>query len=203
MGGEGKKWSLAVAAQAACDLVTLLDPACERIEVAGSIRRKCLEVGDLEIVVVPKTKIQGQQTLEGLSRGKRVSMLPKHLEFLIFEGKLLRHPTDPKMGERYMKLWRPIPDATSNNINGVSIDIFAVLPPAQWGIIFMLRTGAKEFNLWIVEEARKRGIRFSEGQLLQGRVAIPCPEEEDVFRALRMPFIPPMYRSVGPEQRFG
>jgi DNA polymerase/3'-5' exonuclease PolX len=202
MGGEGKKRSLGEATEIACGIVSELDPACDRIEVAGSIRRKRLEVGDIEIVVQPKMKIAGQQTLFGLTEGKRVSMLRHHLEVMIAEGHLMKHPTDPKMGERYMKLWRPIPDATSNNINGISVDIFAVLPPANWGVIFTLRTGGKEFNLWIVEQARKKGLVFREGQLLKGTWEVRCPEEQDVFKAIGIPWIPPLYRSPGPEQRF-
>lgn len=198
VGGEGRKWGLSEATDIACEVVRLLDPACERIEVAGSIRRKCLEVGDLEIVVVPKTKIQGQQTLFGLSEGKRVSVLPHHLEVLMAENKLQRHPTDPKMGEKYMKLRKPV---TADG-EGVSVDIFAVTPPANFGVIYLIRTGGKEFNLWIIDQAKLMGMNFKDGQLLQAGRVIPCPEEQDVFRALRLNYIPPPYRSVGPEQRF-
>ena len=142
MGGEGKKWSLGEATDIACGLVSELDAACERIEVAGSIRRKRLEVGDIEIVCQPKLKIQGQQTLFGLTQGKRVSVLPHHLEVMLAEGHIKKHPTDPKMGDRYMKLWKPV----TVDGEGISVDIFAVLPPAQFGVIFLLRTGGKEFN---------------------------------------------------------
>ena len=34
--------------------VDLLAPFCERIEIAGSTRRKKPEVGDIEIVCIPK-----------------------------------------------------------------------------------------------------------------------------------------------------
>ena len=32
-----------------------LAPYCKRIEIAGSIRRKCMEIGDIEIVLIPDT----------------------------------------------------------------------------------------------------------------------------------------------------
>ena len=38
------------------ELVALLQPACERIEIAGSIRRQRPDVGDVELVVVPRLK---------------------------------------------------------------------------------------------------------------------------------------------------
>ena len=40
-------------------LVKLLAPACERIEVAGSVRRGRLDVGDIELLAVPSP---GQRT---------------------------------------------------------------------------------------------------------------------------------------------
>jgi DNA polymerase/3'-5' exonuclease PolX len=35
-------------------LVELLTPACQRIEIAGSIRRKKLYPNDIEVVAIPK-----------------------------------------------------------------------------------------------------------------------------------------------------
>lgn len=35
--------------------VIFLQPYCEKIEIAGSLRRRCEDVGDIEIVVVPKS----------------------------------------------------------------------------------------------------------------------------------------------------
>lgn len=37
------------------DLVRLLSPTCVRIEIAGSLRRRCEEVHDIDLVVIPKT----------------------------------------------------------------------------------------------------------------------------------------------------
>lgn len=48
------KLPLQHAEQLAHRLVELLTPHCERIDVAGSIRRKKQEVGDIEIVCLPK-----------------------------------------------------------------------------------------------------------------------------------------------------
>lgn len=188
MGGEGEKLSLEQASFIACEVISELDPACERIEVAGSVRRKRPEVGDLEIVCIPKTRLAGQLPLFGLAEGKRVSVLKSHLEVLIKEGKLQEHPTDSKMGKRYMKVQHPC---------GISVDIFAVLPPAHWGVIYLLRTGSKEFNFWVLEQARKGGITFEEGQLLSGGEVIPAPEEKSVFEALGLPFVRPTDRDDG------
>ena len=45
---------LETAAKIAEDLASLLRPVCERVEIAGSIRRGCPTIGDIEIVVIPE-----------------------------------------------------------------------------------------------------------------------------------------------------
>ncbi len=45
--------ALSLARNLAERIVTTLSPACERIEIAGSIRRGSSTVGDLEIVAIP------------------------------------------------------------------------------------------------------------------------------------------------------
>lgn len=46
---------LAEAQAKAEGVVVSLAPYCKRIEIAGSIRRECPEVGDIEIVLIPDT----------------------------------------------------------------------------------------------------------------------------------------------------
>ena len=36
------------------ELKALLEPVCQRVEIAGSIRRQKPEVGDIELLVIPK-----------------------------------------------------------------------------------------------------------------------------------------------------
>ncbi len=67
----------------------------------------------------------------------------------------------------------------------------------------ILRTGSKEFNLWLIGEGWKKGLHFEEGQMIQesssgkGRRIIETPTEEDVFSALGIPWIEPRDR-IGP-----
>ena len=49
-----EKHPLTEAQNIAEKLVDKLRPACERIEIAGSIRRQKAEIGDIEIVAIPK-----------------------------------------------------------------------------------------------------------------------------------------------------
>ena len=40
-------------------VVEILRPHCDRIEVAGSVRRGKPEVGDIEVVCIPRTTVSG------------------------------------------------------------------------------------------------------------------------------------------------
>jgi DNA polymerase/3'-5' exonuclease PolX len=49
----------------------LLAPHCDRIEIAGSIRRQKADVGDIEIVAIPKTVTDGD-LFGGAGRPRRM-----------------------------------------------------------------------------------------------------------------------------------
>ena len=51
---SGEKQPRAVVLPITERLVSILAPFCERIEIAGSLRRLKPEVGDIELVVIPK-----------------------------------------------------------------------------------------------------------------------------------------------------
>lgn len=59
----GPRMPLAQALDLAVELQDLLAPACERIQIAGSIRRLRETVGDLELVAIPRMRPQGQVSL--------------------------------------------------------------------------------------------------------------------------------------------
>lgn len=76
--------TLANARRIAGWLIRELEPSCERIEVAGSIRRKTDTVGDVEIVVIPRVRMLGQQLgLFGESALVTVNDLDRQLEQMI------------------------------------------------------------------------------------------------------------------------
>lgn len=48
------KMPLAKAQKIAENVKSFLEPYCQRVEIAGSVRREKTEVGDIEIVVIPQ-----------------------------------------------------------------------------------------------------------------------------------------------------
>jgi DNA polymerase/3'-5' exonuclease PolX len=81
----------------------------------------------------------------------------------------------------------------------------SVLPPAQWGVIFLIRTGAAGYSNWFVKAIRSKGYHVTDGALHRGGLgcgAAPCdvldtPEEADVYRITGVPFTPPHLRTLG------
>jgi DNA polymerase/3'-5' exonuclease PolX len=54
IGSEQARWPAAIARKVADELVQALTPRCEQICIAGSLRRGKAEVGDIEILYIPR-----------------------------------------------------------------------------------------------------------------------------------------------------
>jgi DNA polymerase/3'-5' exonuclease PolX len=92
----GIRVPFAEAAAVAGNLALLLDPACSRLAVAGSIRRGSPGVGDIELVAVPIIETEP----DGLFGERQMNRLTERIDGLIDYGDsvLASHPTDPKRG---------------------------------------------------------------------------------------------------------
>lgn len=168
------------AKQLADQLLAKLSPVCQRIEIAGGVRRHKVECHDIELVAVPR--LEPFLDMFGQVGGKR-NLLN---EFIDAYGYVTE-----KNGDRQKKIiYTP----------EINVDLFIVLPPAQWGVIFTLRTGSANFSHHIVT-IRKHGgalpsnCRVKDGCVLdqQGRI-IPMPEEMDFLNFLGLGWIEPEAR---------
>lgn len=93
------------------ELLRTLRPSCERIEIAGSIRRAKKEVKDIELIAIPK-------------------FIPD-----LFGETLLDHSLDvfnwASVGDVLASGHKMKKIALHAGIN---LDLFIVTPPAQWGV---------------------------------------------------------------------
>lgn len=130
-------------------------PGCTQIRIAGSVRRRAPTCGDIEIVATPDSRPPRPQF--GQSKLFKTN-LDAILYTLCLDGqeeqrgylKLRRE----KGGERYQQYWV----STNAGIDyKIKLDLFTVLPPADWGIIYTLRTGPAEFSHWIVTQRKQGG----------------------------------------------
>ena len=177
-------------------LIKDMRPFCERIEIAGSIRREVEIVKDIELVCVPK--IQVEEVPVGLF-GETVKVetnLFHQWAMSAGEGRPLwiktgtseTIPWAPKSDGKY---WRGV-----ERLSRMKIDIF-LCTPVNWGAIFLIRTGNADFSQAVVTHGKNINRRFEGGKLTIAGVPIETPEEEDVFRQLGLRYVEPkMRRSV-------
>jgi len=78
--------------------------------------------------------------------------------------------------------------------NGFQADLL-VLPPAMWGSALQHFTGGKAHNIHFRALALARGLSFSEhGFLRSDGTTLTCATEEEVYAAIKLPWIPPELR---------
>jgi DNA polymerase/3'-5' exonuclease PolX len=174
---------------AARDLLALLEPACARLEIAGSLRRGVEAVKDVELCAAPLTDAI-QSGLFGETQ--TVSRLEGLVASLLRIGRLSpRLDTNgvQRLGPRYKALlYQEIP-----------VDLF-ITDAARWGAIYAIRTGPSGFSHLCVtsralDGAMPYGMRQQDGGLWHGDMQLETPEEEDWFRALGLPCWPPHERT--------
>lgn len=178
-------------------LVEELRPYCERCEIAGSIRRKKAEVGDVELVCVPRRRLI---TPPG-------ELLPAMADLLTSYCFGQMEPSGPWLhrrdkngrsafGERFKRV---LINGNAARLPWVAADIFSVIEPAQWGVVFAIRTGPADFSRKLVTQRYKGGwlankLRVEDGAVWDGDRIVPCPTEEDFFRCCDRPWVAPEER---------
>jgi DNA polymerase (family 10) len=77
--------------------------------------------------------------------------------------------------------------------NGMQSDL-RVVGPKSFGAAAHYFTGSKQHNILIREMAVKKGLKISEYGIFKGKKQIGGKTEEEIFRSVGLPFIPPELR---------
>ncbi|MDD4287175.1 MAG: type-X family DNA polymerase [Candidatus Peribacteraceae bacterium] len=78
--------------------------------------------------------------------------------------------------------------------SGIRVDIRFVKRD-QWGAALLYFTGSKEHNIALRKRAIQRGWKLNEYGLFEGEKIIASREEEDIYKALSLPFVEPLKRT--------
>lgn len=161
------------------EVINFLDPYVDRIQKAGSIRRGRPEIGDVEIVVIPKWDIERDMFNLELDRELSMNAYIHQLGEVVMNG--------DKMKKIILN-------------QGIQLDLF-LTTPEQWGFIFLQRTGSGDFNRWFVKKRIYGGalpayLQFEGGFLWRGEEKLPISREEDVFAAVGVKWIEPGFRDI-------
>ena len=154
-----------------------LDGSCVRIEIAGSIRRRKPDVGDIELLCIPRTD-GGVDWLDNRVRGlMHQGVLALRLTIL---GRKVYGPKN--------KLMVYVPA-------GFGVDIFSTTEEG-WPVSLVVRTGGKETNMRIATAALLKGYKFhaygSGFSTPSGEIV--CRSEREVFEAVGLPYREPWER---------
>lgn len=176
----------------ALEVVGYLEPECERVVMAGSVRRQTPEVKDLEIVYLSK-EIPMQTLFEGV--GDTYAGADVAIDDMVAAGVLAWDREMKRNGPRYKRL--------IHVESGLVVELFRAFPD-NWGYILALRTGPSEFNKIWASHPWHGGILPVDYKLAHGYVwhlgqKVAIPDEATFFELLGLPCWAPEARS---EERF-
>lgn len=176
----------------ACGLGNALLPSCYRVEIAGSLRRRRPDIGDIDLVCEPIVK----PALDMFDQptGAAVNLLHNRLDDLVQQGILTK---------RLNKLGHPSwgPEMRRAVHRGMNVDVQIVTDPDTWGAWLAIRTGPAAFNKALVAPRSQGGVlppgfEFKNGfKLYRGGGQIPTPTEDELFHALGFEYQRPQDRN--------
>lgn len=167
-------------------------PFCDRLEVAGSIRRGKPDPKDIELVAVPRVVASVARDMFDVPFNLgNVSLLDGGLNKLLAAGEWALDRVLKRNGPKYKRL--------CHLNSGICCDLF-ITTLDSWGVIFTIRTGPGDFSKELVTRALRLGMKVSEGQLWRVHrddscTVVPVATEQDFFAALRLSYLEPHERT--------
>jgi DNA polymerase/3'-5' exonuclease PolX len=175
MGRLEKTMKHAEALILAGDALNALKPHCERVLIAGSVRRLKAECKDVELVAIPKY-------IPGGLFGDELEVDPGFIVAVNQWPAVLGQPTG-KYTKRVLR-------------GGMKLDLF-IADPENWGYQLVLRTGSADFNRKKMLPALKaHGYAMDEGYIWHHGQIMPTREETDLWALSGLPWLDPWAREV-------
>ena len=175
-------------------VVDLLAPACKRIEIAGGLRRLKPDPHDIEIVAIPDLRPPHlsfgsppyQTLVDAILAGLAIGDDENFIIHLGLNGPRFKQFSISQDGGQS---WL------------IKVDLFLCIPPSDWGMLYLIRTGPADFSHWIVTP-KWQGGGLTNGHLIEHNQVInrstrehfPCPEEIDFLRFCKLDWIAPSIR---------
>ncbi|KKM92421.1 hypothetical protein LCGC14_1218690 [marine sediment metagenome] len=159
------------------ELLKILEPACERVTIAGSIRRQKPDVGDIELLCIPKY-VGG------------VDQVDREIGFLFIQ-RLLGY----RLNKKGSKVYGPKNKLMVHVPTGLGVDIFSTTEEC-WPVAMVVRTGGKQTNIRISMAAIRKGwhLRAYGSGFSTPDGDVICRSERDVFEFVGLPYQRPEER---------
>lgn len=189
------KFALEDARRIVGELAEMIRPACDRLEVAGSIRRGEPYVKDAELVAIPQNN--------------RADNLWQFVGNLVDQAVIEKAVYRDKNGKETLR-WGPL--YRGMLFQGIKVELF-LTHPDSWGYQKWLRSGPGDANHYIMGYLihKHAPIRFVDGDgwwspgnrwqkpkdkwIADDKQRLNIPDEDTLFAVLGMPYLPPNERS--------
>lgn len=163
------KYPYAKAYKIALEVLEQIKPYCIRAEIAGSIRRKKAEVGDIEIVAIPKPY--------------EIGLFQSGIATVINQWEKVKGELPCKYTQRKLP-------------SGIKLDIFFA-KKENWGLVFAVRTGSADYSHKILANGWVRnGFKSIDGYLFRDSERYEVREEKDLFKISGVAYVEPEKRNL-------
>lgn len=181
---DKKKYPREQAIAVAIELQNQLAPYCERIEIAGSLRRGKSHVGDVELLFIPRLESRQQDFFTSAP----VDLAAEKIGHLLADGILAKRPSVTGVFT-----W-----GTNNKLaihlpTGVPVDLFSTTVE-KWWVSLVIRTGSKDTNLRLTTGAQKQNATlnaYGSGVTWSDGTQTNATSERHVFELCRVPYLEP------------
>ena len=165
---------LAAAKDLAWNVRKELAPFCDRIEIAGSIRRERPEVNDVDLVLIPKSPVDQQALLARCLRTCTQVNARAKQNFIFRMSNVFQ-----------LDIWVA---------HGEIVDLVSK-KPGNWGAVLLCRTGSIAHNVQLCNLAISKGLKFAPYRgVVKGEDIIASEREEDIYHALGLTYRDPAER---------
>lgn len=181
------KFPRPLALNVARELCAALKPVTERLVVAGSLRRGKSQVGDVEILFVPKL---GTRPLDFFS-DEKYDRAAETINAMIAGGVIAMRPN-----VNGSNTWGDRNKLAVHVASGIPVDFFSTTEN-NWWVSLVVRTGSKEMNLQLTTGARRLGRSLNAygcGVTESDGHVIPATSEQHVFELCGVPYKEPKDR---------
>lgn len=180
------KFPASAALAVAKELCSALKPVTNRLNVAGSLRRRKTAVGDVEILYVP----QFENRPVNLFDRQDFDLAGELLQRMVADGTLKMRPN-----VNGSFTWGNLNKLAIHTASGIPVDFFRA-SDENWFNYLVCRTGSMESNMRIANAAIARGMKWKpygcgfekDGQILR------VEKEEDAFELVGLDYRQPWER---------
>jgi DNA polymerase/3'-5' exonuclease PolX len=186
--GTKQRWAAAIARKVGEELVAELTPRCQQVRIAGSLRRGKPDVGDIEILYVPRS---GQVHKPGELFAQPGSLADELTDRWVDAGVLIKRPNS-----NGSTTWGGLNKLAIHAASHMPVDLFATTTE-RWFVSLVVRTGSAETNIRLAGNALRRGWKLHAYGAIEradtGEQFFPTSERE-VFELCGVQYLEPSAR---------